>query len=52
MIKRVTKYESVRLSDPSLVAIPDSIDENHKICVNFVSSLKSQITGKAYIFYD
>lgn len=47
--KKVTGYESVRLSDPSLVTISDSIDENHKTYVNFVSSLKSPITRKAYV---
>ena len=47
--KKVTVYESVRLSDPSLTTISDSIDENHKAYVNFVSSLKSPITRKAYV---
>jgi len=47
--KKVTGYESVRLSDPSLVTISDLIDENHKAYVNFVSSLKSPITRKAYV---
>jgi hypothetical protein len=47
--KKVTGYESVRLSDPSLVTISDSIEENHRAYVNFVSSLKSPITRKAYV---
>jgi hypothetical protein len=47
--KKITGYESVGLSDPSLVTISNSIDENHKAYVNFVSSLKSQITRKAYV---
>ncbi|HEX5518834.1 MAG TPA: hypothetical protein VFX18_00180, partial [Candidatus Nitrosocosmicus sp.] len=47
--KKITGYESVRLSDPSLVTISDSIDENHRAYVNFVSSLKSPITSKAYV---
>ena len=47
--KKITEYESVRLSYPSLVAISDSIGENHRACVNFVSSLKSPITRKAYV---
>ena len=47
--KKITGYESVRLSDPSLITISDSIDENHKAYVNFVSSLKSPITRKAYV---
>lgn len=47
--KKITGYESVRLSDPSLSNITDSIDENHRAYVNFVSSLKSEITLKAYV---
>jgi len=45
--RKVTGYESVRLSNPSLTTIHDSIDENHKTYVNFVSSIKSPITRKA-----
>jgi hypothetical protein len=45
----VTGYESVRLSNPSLATISDSIDENNKAYVNFVSFLKSSITRKAYV---
>jgi len=41
--KKVTGCESIRLSDPPLITISDSIDENHKAFVNFVSSLKSPI---------
>jgi hypothetical protein len=47
--KKITGYESIRLSDPSLISKSDSIDENHKAYVNFVSSLKSPITRKAYV---
>ncbi len=47
--KKVSGYESVRLCDSSLVTISDFIDENHKAYVNFVSSLKSPITRKAYV---
>src|SRR5690348_2606508 len=47
--KKVTGYESVRLSDPSLATISDSIVESNKVYVNFISSLKSPITRKAYI---
>ena len=46
--KKTTGYESVRLSDTSLLSLSDSIDERHKAHVNFVSSLKSPITRKAY----
>ena len=35
--------------DPSLITISDSIDENHNAYVNFVSSIKSPITRKAYV---
>lgn len=48
-VKKITEYENVRLSDLSLITISDSIDENHKAYVNFVSSLKSSITKKAYV---
>ncbi len=47
--KKITGYESVRLSDPSLTTISDSIDKNYKAYVNFVSFLKSPITRKEYI---
>jgi hypothetical protein len=47
--KKITGYESIRLSDPSLNTKSDSIDENHKAYVNFVSSLKSPITRKSYV---
>jgi integrase len=47
--KKITGYESVRLADPSLITICDSIDGNHEAYVNFVSSLKSPITRKAYV---
>jgi hypothetical protein len=46
--KKTTGYESVRLSDTSLLSPSYSIDERHKAHVNFVSSLKSPITRKAY----
>ena len=46
---KVTGYESVRLSDPSSITISDLIDQSHKAYVNFVSSLKSPITRKAYV---
>ncbi len=46
--KKITGYESVRLSDPSLITKSDSIDENHNAYVNFVS-LKSPITRKVYV---
>jgi hypothetical protein len=45
--KKITGYESVRLSDPSSITISDLIDENHRAYVNFVSSLKSPITRKS-----
>jgi len=47
--KKITGYESIRLSNPSLITKSDSIDENHVAYVNFVSSLKSPITRKAYV---
>jgi hypothetical protein len=47
--KKITGYKSVRLSDPSLITKSDSIDENHKAYVNFVSSLKSPIKRKTYV---
>jgi hypothetical protein len=47
--KKITGYESLRFSDLSLVAVTDSIDENHRAYVNFVSSLKSPISRKAYV---
>jgi hypothetical protein len=47
--KKITGYESVRLSDPSLITISDSINEDHRAYVNFVSSIKSPITKKAYV---
>ena len=47
--KKITGYESIRLSDPSLNTKSDSIDGNHKAYVNFVSSLKSPITRKSYV---
>jgi hypothetical protein len=46
--KKITVHESVRLSDASLLTPSDSIDERHKAYVNFVSSLKSPFTRKAY----
>ncbi len=47
--KKITGYESVRLSDLSLITISDSIDENHRAYVNFISFFKSPITRKAYV---
>ena len=44
--KKITGYESVRLSDPSSITISDLIDQSHKAYVNFVPSLKSPITRK------
>ena len=49
--RKITGYESVRLSNPSLTTISDSIDENHKAYVNFVSSLNRQLQGK-HMLYD
>jgi hypothetical protein len=46
MEKKLTGYESVRLSDPSSITISDLIDQSHKAYVNFVPSLKSPITRK------
>jgi hypothetical protein len=47
--KKITGKESIKLSNPSLVTISDSIDESHRAYVNFVSSIKSPITKKAYL---
>jgi hypothetical protein len=46
MEKKITGYESVRLSDPSSITISDLLDQSHKAYVNFVSFLKSPITRK------
>ena len=45
---KITGYESVRLSNASLLTPSDSI-ESHKAYANFVSSLKSPIARKAYV---
>ncbi len=47
--KKVTGYESVMLSDQSLNTITDSINTNHWAYVNFIFSLKTPITTKAYV---
>ena len=47
--KKVTGYKSVRLYDTSSFTISDSIGETNKAYVNFISSLKSPITRKAYV---
>lgn len=41
--------EFIKTTDSSPIGISDLIDENHKAYVNFVSSLKSSITRKAYV---
>jgi integrase len=41
--------EFTKTTDSLSIGISDLIDENHKAYVNFVSSLKSSITRKAYV---
>lgn len=47
--RKIIGYESIRLSNPTLATITDSIDENHIAYVNFVSSQNSSVTRKAYV---
>jgi len=47
--KNIIEDESGKISNLSITISSNLIDENHKAYVNFVSSLKSQITRKAYV---
>jgi integrase len=48
--KNIIEYESGRISNLSITVSSNLIEENHKAYVNFISSLKSPITKKTYVF--